>query len=69
MNLDDNEIMSILRTFAEKEGLLVQVNESITGGILTGGASAVIGGILFGPIGLAIGELYVYASSIINLLL
>ncbi len=49
-----NDVLSLITTLADDEGLRVSVRESVKGGLIAGLACA-LGGVLLGPPGLAIG--------------
>ncbi len=49
-----NDVLSLITTLADDEGLQVSVRESVKGGLIAGSACA-LGGILLGPAGLAVG--------------
>ncbi|KAK7070452.1 hypothetical protein SK128_027558 [Halocaridina rubra] len=54
MPINTQEVLSLVSQICEEEKLRVAIKESLKGGLIAGGTTAV-GGLLGGPIGLAIG--------------
>ena len=49
-----NDILTVIRTVGEEEGIGVTITESAKGGLIAG-ASCFVGGVVGGPAGLAVG--------------